>query len=82
MTFRTVILSQHGDFKTFIYETPCGILTYSKNRKRHDWVLKTPGGLVHFREDYRKACDEARVTPGSHLILLLDGEPLFKDALV
>lgn len=81
-----VVLVEHAGNRAFIYRTPCGILTYDKNRKRHEWRVRAPYTGpdqvrdVSFGEDYGAACTYARITTGSHIVLHLDGQPLRRAA--
>jgi hypothetical protein len=74
--FRRVVMLAHNDFEVYIYETPCGMQTYYKNRKRHNWVWKGPDGeRQEFGENYSAACDHA-LANGGWMTLELDGKPL------
>jgi hypothetical protein len=78
-SFKTVVLCEHNDLKVYIYQTPCGIQTYYRNRKRHNWSWKgTAGERQDFGEDFQGASQYARQN-GGHVLLELDGVPLRKD---
>ena len=77
MKGRQIVFAQHGDHKVYIHEMPCGVLTYNKKRKRHEWVVVVPGTLfqINCGEDYAGACREA-ARLGGHATLRLDGVPV------
>jgi len=58
-----------------LYETPCGILTYNKYRKRHNWVTidKSSGERREWGEDYMGATGHG-LTTVAWLVLELDKE--------
>lgn len=63
---KRVVLTEHSwkdkdgsehKVAAFIYQYPCGTLSYSKNRKHHNWYVIRQGIRYDFGEDYRRACE-------------------------
>ena len=76
---KTKVLVEGGGVRAFIYEYPCGTLSYNPNRKRFNWVVQYESGLrFECKEDYKMACDlalEANThgTIRAHILLEHDG---------
>ena len=63
---KKVVLTEHAGHVEYIYESRCGILTYNKHRKRHNWIVVSPDGTrTEYGEDYKAACDAGIGAPSS-----------------
>jgi hypothetical protein len=67
---KAVVLVDHAGCVARIYETPCGVLTYKKDRKRHDWIaVRADGSKQRFGED--RAAALKAMGPGGRTQLVL-----------